>query len=29
MERLREHAEAGKAWAQYELGSRCERGEQG
>ena len=29
MERLREHAEAGKAWAQYELGSRCESGNQG
>ena len=29
MERLREHAEAGKAWAQYELGRRCERGKQG
>ena len=29
MEKLREHAEAGKAWAQYELGSRCESGNQG
>ena len=26
---MREHAEAGKAWAQYELGSRCESGNQG
>ena len=29
MEKLREHAEAGLAWAQYELGQRCEMGAQG
>jgi len=29
MEKLREQAEAGSAWAQYELGYRCEMGLQG